>query len=254
MTVVWVGGGTGAGKTTAARVLAARFGLRAFHVDARWYAYDARLDDHELSAEEQWLGQTPAQQAAQFEATSRRRMALVLEDLAALPDLPAIVVEGPQVVPDLVPRGDAAVFLLPAPEFQRRILETRAMPKTSDPVRALANRIEKDRLFAQRLQGLAAPRDVVEVDGSRGPDAVAQLVAERLAPVLPPPGGDLAEARRWENDAVAANLRAWMQARQCPDEPVVMYPFACECGRFGCAERVELSVVARGARVAAAHA
>lgn len=42
--VGWISGGTGSGKTTVARALAARHGLRMFPVDAFWYAHTARLD------------------------------------------------------------------------------------------------------------------------------------------------------------------------------------------------------------------
>ena len=46
-------------------------------------------------------------------------------DLAVLPSSPPVVVEGPQVLPDLVPPGDAAVFLVATPDFQRSVLERR---------------------------------------------------------------------------------------------------------------------------------
>src|SRR5439155_1020377 len=81
-------GGTGGGKTTAARLLAVRHGLRAFHVDAFWYAHDARLGLPELDPEEQWLRRTPERQARDFEERARFGTALVLEDLTALPREP----------------------------------------------------------------------------------------------------------------------------------------------------------------------
>ena len=86
--VLWIGGGTGGGKTTAARLLAVRHGLRAFHVDAFWYAHDARLELPELDPEEQWLRRTPERQARDFEERARLGTALVLEDLTALPREP----------------------------------------------------------------------------------------------------------------------------------------------------------------------
>jgi adenylate kinase family enzyme len=39
---IWIGGGTGGGKSTSARALAVRHGLRRFAIDSFWYAYDAR--------------------------------------------------------------------------------------------------------------------------------------------------------------------------------------------------------------------
>jgi dephospho-CoA kinase len=71
--VGWIGGGRGSGKTTVARALAARHGLRIFPVDAFWYGHSARLnaaqrlagqlDEPELTPDQQWLGQTPEEQA-----------------------------------------------------------------------------------------------------------------------------------------------------------------------------------------------
>ena len=244
--VAWIGGGTGSGKTTVARLLAARHGLRAFHVDAFWYAYDARLREPELTPDAQWLGQTPEAQAAEFEATSRRRLRLVFEDLADLPERPPILVEGPQVLPDALPGGAAAVFLVPTAEFQRALLEPRPLPPTADPPRALAHRIEKDRLYAQRVAALAREHGfpLVEVDGSRPPEEIADEAERLLAPVLARAAEpvDLRPVRRWSNQAVAANLRSWLASAQAPAQAPRAYAFACECGRLGCAERVELSL------------
>jgi hypothetical protein len=244
--VVWIGGGTGGGKTTAARLLAARYGLRVYPIDAFWYAHDARLRKPELDPDAQWLHRTPEQQAAQFEETSRRRLPLVLEDLEALPREPAIVVEGPQVVPDALPSGAVAVFLVPEAAFQRSILSQREMPPTSDPARALANRIEKDRLYAQRVEKLAraCAFPVIRVDGSRPAAEIAADVDVLLGPSLPEPTGiGFADARRWKNGVVAQNVRSWLASRQAPAESEgLAYPFECECGTLGCTERVTLTL------------
>jgi cytidylate kinase len=71
---VWVGGGTGAGKTTVTRLLAGRHGLRVFQLDAFWYKHAIALSEPEPSPDEQWLGLTPAEQAEEFEAFARRRL------------------------------------------------------------------------------------------------------------------------------------------------------------------------------------
>ena len=244
--VAWVGGGTGAGKTTVARALALRHGLRAFHVDAFWYAHDFRLGETELAPDEQWLGLTPEKQARSFEATSRRRLELVLEDFEALPARPPIVVEGPQILPDVLPAGAPAVFLVPSCEFQRSLLAKRPLPPTADPQRALENRIEKDRLYAERVAALAAAHGftTIVVDGSRPPDVILDEVERVLAPVVCAVREpvDLGPVRRWENEAVAANIRSWLSSLHAPAEAPFPYPYACECGRRGCDERVQLTL------------
>jgi hypothetical protein len=185
------------------RVLAGRYGLRVFPLDAFWYSHAARLPEREPDPDEQWLGHTPAEQAAEFEAVTRRRWPLVLSDVAALPAYPPVLVEGPQVVPDLVPAGDTAVFLVATARFQRSVLEKRPLPPTDDPRRALDNRIDKDRLFAERVVELAQRRGfpVIAIDGTRPLEAIVAAVEDAVPGVRAQnrESGDVRAARRWEN-------------------------------------------------------
>ena len=233
---IWIGGGTGGGKTTTARELAVRHGLRRFSIDSFWYAYDARWGRPRKTPDEQWLETPPEVQAAEFEEVSRRMMRSALEDIEALPESPTVI-EGPQILPDLVPDGDQAVFLDPTPEFQCAVLVPRPMP-SSDPARALEARLVKDRLYADRVAALA--RDcgfpVLAMDGWR--DLVAEV--ESLLD-MPAGGADLRSVRRWENEVTAANIRSWLASPEAPRQDVG-YPFACECGRPGCAETVRLTI------------
>ena len=241
---VWVGGGTGAGKTTVIRTLAGRHGLRVFPLDAFWYKHAIALSEPEPGPDEQWLGRTPAEQAEEFEAFARRRWPLVLTDLAALPASPPVVVEGPQVLPDLVPAGDLAVFLVATREFQRSALGRRPLPDTTDSARALANRIEKDWLYSQRVAALAVAHGftVVPIDGAQSVDFTLAAVAEALSPAI---GWDVDRtevraARRWENRVVADNIRIWLNTRHVPSTAPTTYSFACECGTPGCHAMVDL--------------
>jgi hypothetical protein len=236
---VWIGGSTGSGKTTVTRLLAARHGLRVFPLDAFWYSHVRRLGELAIdpTPDEQWLGMTPAQQAVDFEALTRKRWPLVAADLDALPADPPVVVEGPQVLPDLVPPGDRAVFLVGTPEWQRSILSKRPLPPTADPARALENRIEKDRLYGERIVALARASSfpVITIDGSRTPEKIAAEIpgmTESESETGPGPG--VPAARRWENRIVADNIRSWMAtAHRTPDLPQ-LWPFVCECGRPTC--------------------
>ncbi|MEV6851080.1 hypothetical protein [Actinoplanes sp. NPDC051411] len=270
---VWIGGSTGSGKTTVTRILAARHGLRVFPIDAFWYSHVRRLrkpaDDpsagnpstgnpsagdagpgersadengaDEPSPDEQWLGMTPAEQAADFEALTRKRWPLVLADLDALPPDPPVIVEGPQVLPDLIPPGDRAYFLVGTAEWQRDVLAQRPLPATADPPRALANRIEKDRLYGERVVVLARARGfpVILVDGSRKPEEIADEITG-----LPEPGPrpGVSAARRWENRIVADNIRSWLASSHRTAELPEAWPFACECGRSTCTVMVPRSL------------
>jgi hypothetical protein len=233
---IWIGGGTGGGKSTTARTLAVQHGLRRFAIDSFWYAYDARWAQPRSSPDEQWLETAPEVQAAEFEETSRRMMSYALDDLAVLPKAPTVV-EGPQILPDLVPEGDQAVFLDPTPEWQQSVLSARSMP-SSDPARALEARLVKDRLYADRVAALAREQGfpVVEMDGSR------ELAGEVESLLEIPEGAlDLRAVRRWENEAAAANIRSWLVSPEAPREHYG-YPFACECGRRGCGEVLQMTI------------
>lgn len=233
---IWIGGGTGGGKSTTARTLAVGHGLRRFAIDSFWYAYDARWAQPRKSPDEQWLETHPEVQAAEFEETSRRMMRFALDDLAVLRDAPTVV-EGPQILPDLVPAGDQAVFLDPTPEWQQSVLSTRSMP-SSDPARALEARLVKDRLYADRVVALARECGfpVVVMDGTRDLAAEVSSLLE-----IPEGGADLQAIRRWENEAVAANIRSWLVSLEAPRE-YYGYPFGCECGRRGCDELVQMTI------------
>ncbi|MEV6520632.1 hypothetical protein AB0M43_01655 [Longispora sp. NPDC051575] len=244
MVTVWIGGGTGSGKTTLTRILAGRHGLRVFPLDAFWHSHEARLPEPERSPDDQWLGLTPVEQAAEFEALARKRWPLVLADLAALPASPPVVVEGPQVLPDLVPDGDAAVFLVSTAPFQRSVLERRPLPPTADAHRALENRIEKDRRYGERVAALAAARGfpVVTVDGTLPVEEILAAVEGVLPGIvgLDVEPADLRAARRWENGVVADNIRTWLGTAHVPPVAPTGYPFACECGARGCDAQVVL--------------
>jgi hypothetical protein len=109
---------------------------------------------------------------------------------------------------------------------------------SSDPDRALAARLVKDRLYADRVSALARECGfpVLAMDGER--DLVSDV--ESLLDV-PEGAADLGAARRWENEAVAANIRAWLTSPEAPAEDSG-YPFACECGRRGCGGTVHLTI------------
>jgi aspartyl/asparaginyl beta-hydroxylase (cupin superfamily) len=53
---------------------------------------------------------------------------------------------------------------------------------------------------------------------------------------------DLTEVRRWENENMAQNLRAWIASGDIRGSAEFAFPFACECGRLGCETRVELAL------------
>jgi hypothetical protein len=248
---LFVGGGTGAGKTTLGRALAGLHGLRLLPIDAFWYEHAQRSNETPLPPDAAWLERTPAAQAADFERVSRLMLGYVLEDLPSFPPQPAVLVEGPQVVPDLLPDGARALFLVPTPEFQRAKLSGRPMP-SSDPAQALANRLVKDRLYADRVAELAREcgYTVILVDGTRSPEEVRAQAEEEFRSFLAASEPvDLPAVRRWENEKIARNVRACAASGDPRTNRETTIPFACECGRLGCCERAQLTLAAFDAGV-----
>jgi hypothetical protein len=164
----------------------------------------------------------------------------VLSDLSDLPEQPSVVVEGPQILPDMLPVDAPAVFLVPTPAFQRRVLTARPMP-SRNPDRALAARLVKDRLYADRIASLARERGfrVLEIDGGQPLREVEAQLVRGLAGSEP---RDLEAVRRWENENKARNVSAWIASGDLRGAEALPVPFACECGALGCDRDVELTL------------
>lgn len=223
--VVWIGGGSGAGKTSVAMSLAFRYDLAFYRIDARAYEHRDRLierglvdDDPEKSHDLRWLEPDPADMAQGFVDTSRHLIPLILDDLSALDPKVGVVVEGPQLFPSLVapylasPRHGA--WLLPTPEFRRRALESRstgAAKFTRDPERALENLLTRNALLdAQtRAEGETLDLRLFEVDGSDDPPTMAERVGAHLCVAQLPSGAVLRShrARRGLRHACSSRLR-----------------------------------------------
>ncbi|MEU8122458.1 hypothetical protein AB0C21_27435 [Spirillospora sp. NPDC049024] len=205
--VLWIGGGQWAGKSTVARLLAERYGLTAYNYDYhdarghndRRIARRIRLG-HPPDAPDPdavWVNTTPQEMAADTLAGFPARFEWALDDLRALIPGRPVIAEGwglrPELVAPLIDSSRRMVVMVPTEAFRDRQL--RELPRAaafggrvSDPARAQRNRLERDRLVADdavrsaRRHGIR----VVEVDGTRDADAVADIVADHFRPYLPP--------------------------------------------------------------------
>jgi len=162
--VCWIGGGSGGGKSTIARRLAARHGFTYYGTDdvmgdhaARTTAADSPYL-HEFMAmtmDQRWVERSPETMLETFHWYRGEGFDLIVEDL--LRTRHGVVVEGFRLLPHLVaPLTDRAVWLLPTPEFRVAALDTRGIPwhvpaRTTDYERARHNLLERDRLFTERL-------------------------------------------------------------------------------------------------------
>ena len=237
----WLGGMSGVGKTTAALTLAHRYDLRLYTIDARTYEHAVRQPEDTRTLDERWVDTTPAELADAFEQGARERLGLVLDDLQRIEDAAPVLVEGPQLLPDLVAplaAPQSALFVVAQPELQERLVRARGpgvSARTRDPERALANRLGRDEELARRLRESTAEHGLPLVEVREAEETLPAIEA-RLLPLLEPwlarPHGDVGKRRREENDT---RLRQW---RSHVDTVGIEHPgeivLACECSAPAC--------------------
>jgi hypothetical protein len=196
--VYWIGGGTGAGKSTIAGRVAAARGLRLYSTDEAMSDHVPRCtpDDSPFLAEfiamdmdERWVNRSPDIMLDTFHWFRGEGFDLIVDDLLRTPAEPAVIVEGfrllPRLVRPLLAEPRRALWLLPTPDFQVAAFASRGSTwtiasRTSDPERARRNLLERDRMFTERIRAEAKRLDlyVVEVDASMTEDDLAERVTE----------------------------------------------------------------------------
>jgi 2-phosphoglycerate kinase len=197
--VYWIGGGSGAGKSTVARRIAARYGLRVYSTDDAMADHARRSTNagspllHRFLAmdmDERWVNRPPSTMLETFPWFQGEGFNLILEDLRCLPCEPGVIVEGFRLVPRLVQPllsvPAHAVWLLPTPAFRQAVFHGRGgsawgfLARTGGPERALRNLLERDQMFTDTLREeaarLAVP--VIEVDGTMTEDDLTRRVTE----------------------------------------------------------------------------
>lgn len=216
---LWIGGPQGSGKSSIAAALADRFELQLYHVDLRTWVHEERMPPTEfasLTMDERWVQAAPEKMLGWFVTTSRHRFRLVLEDLRALPDEPASIVEGPQLFPTNVSAvlgaPDQALFLIPVEsEMKERLRKRGPIKGTSDGARARANAIERDLMIRATFEREARELRLPALTVDRPLDEMVELAAAQFAPAVErlPRGGDLKAVRAFEKQVRKTQIRLY---------------------------------------------
>ena len=198
--VYWIGGGSGAGKSTVARHLAAAHGLRRYSTDDVMADHARRAAPRDapllhafmaMDRDERWVEREPRTMLATFPWFEGEAFDLIVEDLLDLPEGEAVIVEGfrllPSAVIPLLDDARRALWLLPTPDFRRLAFESRGTlwdiaGRTTRPHVALTNLLERDRLFTNRLRKWTSELGLptMTVDGTVDEANLAAAAAGRL--------------------------------------------------------------------------
>jgi hypothetical protein len=256
---------SGVGKTTAARALARRHDLRLYSFDAHNYAHAPRLPKETRTLDEIWVDMSPSELADWFEERSRERFPLVLADLLALDDEAPVIVDGPQLLPELVAPLAASpahvLYVIAKRSMQEPLVRARGSgvsAEVRDPERARLNRLGRDEELVRRLRGEAAAHGfrIAEVeDVTETLPTMARHFEPLLTDWIAAAHGDVSSRRRDENDARLHQWRAFNDTLGV--EPSGELDLACECDTPGCAATVPTGLLeaeavrARGERLLA---
>ncbi|GAB3427543.1 P-loop nucleotide/nucleoside kinase family protein [Flindersiella endophytica] len=227
--VLWIGGPAGAGKTTVARLLARRHGLR-------WYNSDARTWIHRDRALAAGVALPPRGPGQAF--YDRRPM--ILSDLRELPAAPLVVAEGGQMTPAMASLGGSAIWLMPSRDEQRRRLAARhpdgapdAYLRSWDVVR---EQLDGSGVAELPVDGLSVDETLAELEVFFEPRLTAGPVASTLE--------ERQDLVRYANQAIITQCLSPSTKPLNPLPPAqIVRDFECECGRADCLAQVTLRAV-----------
>ena len=240
--ILWIGGPSGSGKTTAARLLARRYGFR-------WHSSDTKTWDHRdraIAAGDPgaiaWEALTPAERSAlsvDEEARLRHdRGPLTHEDLADLPDAPAVVADGTPFTPALV--GPAPIAAPVHAVWLFAAAETRAARNRSRGWGGAGGEADRRRA-AEMAETVRAAGGIMITTTDHGSaedtvDAIAQLCADWLRDQ---PRATTTEQRRAlirsGNAAIVGQYRAGLSRPWSTGDPAdIVRAYDCECADPAC--------------------
>ena len=202
--ILWIGGGTDAGKTTTSQIVAEKLKCQVYHYDRSSGAAE-RLGREkaprmfewiEMSVDERWQLRSPEEIAKHTFDTFEETFPIKLDEICEMTKDSLVIAEGfaftPNLIEPLISNANQAIWMIPTEEFRRNSFKRRGKDQyrirdgNSAPELAARNHFVRDMVMAQQIQEEAEERGfkVVEVDGSLSPTEVATVVEAHFTPYL----------------------------------------------------------------------
>ncbi len=190
--VLWMGGGTCAGKTSITEILSHRYDLRLYHCDDLFQEHRnrAQADKHpafynamfksyaEMDWERFWMRPVDTLLEEQL-AIYADEFEMIVSDLLEMSRSRPILAEGtallPRCVQEVLASPSSAIWLIPEEKFHRRMYQQRGLwvqrilCQCADPQQAFENWMKRDIVCARRIASQAARlgSKILTIDGSR---------------------------------------------------------------------------------------
>jgi len=172
--VYWIGGGSGAGKSTIALRIAAQHRLHVYSTDEVMPDHASRSTPQDapclsrfkaMDMDQRWVNRSAETMLETFHWFRGEGFGLIVADLLRLPAGTGVIAEGfrllPHLVKPLLTESGRAVWLLPTPEFRRAAFDSHGWQiphKTSDSELASAIWPARPDVHRPHRRGDEAPR------------------------------------------------------------------------------------------------
>lgn len=184
--IFWIGGSFSGGKSTTARALSDRFGLPLYRYD--WHLLNDPVFADLRVRDRRWFWLSNDEKLARY----KNSFPLALDQIQQMAANGPMLVEGPGLIPELISSIDVSptkvIFLLPTPDFQRKVNPQRgawvdeALATHDNRKIAWEEWMELDDQFANYIESSADKHGFTSIRTglSTTKEAVASLIASHF--------------------------------------------------------------------------
>lgn len=204
--VLWMGGGTDAGKTTTAKLLGEKYDLPVYLGDFDGKHHWENVDPDTQPAMHTWITRDSEQRWLKITVEEliditlgiiHERLPLLIEDLTKLSKDSKVIVEwygfSPNMIVPLLAHPNQAVWMFPSPEFKQASITRRNKTQyhrdTTNPEKAWANHLERDLRMSQLAQNQAIEHQqaIIINDGHLTPEKLLIKIEDHFGDLLTTP-------------------------------------------------------------------